>query len=265
MNEALAVAGRSANPGVLPWIEVGGSVNAPSHTGTVTGQTIEGQWTWGEPGAMPIELTSLSATADEGNVILQWTTVAEVNNYGFYVERRGETNPSFSTVSELIPGVGTSLEEHTYTWTEENIPAGKYTYRLKQIDLNGDFHYSGEITVTVTGVLGVNNGTAPAEFSLKQNYPNPFNPSTEIRYSIPPRAGRDLVSRERDGQMPEAGWITLKVFDLLGREVATLVDGEQTAGFKSVTWDAGGVPSGVYLYKLTAGAFSAVKAMVLIK
>ncbi|MBX2992948.1 MAG: T9SS type A sorting domain-containing protein [Bacteroidetes bacterium] len=106
--------------------------------------------------------------------------------------------------------------------------------------------YGSVFTVMITDVQ---EGEAkPAAYALYQNYPNPFNPMTTIRY-----------------QLPAAGHVTLKVFDLLGREVATLVDGIQQAGFKSVAFDGGGLPSGIYFYRLNNGNYSAVKKMVLIQ
>jgi hypothetical protein len=86
----------------------------------------------------------------------------------------------------------------------------------------------------------------PSVYALQQNYPNPFNPVTRIGYDL-----------------PEGGRVTLKVFDLLGREVATLVDGDQEAGRKSVTWNAAGAGSGVYFYRLTAGSYSETRHLML--
>ena len=88
----------------------------------------------------------------------------------------------------------------------------------------------------------------PTEFALQQNYPNPFNPTTVISY-----------------QLPVASYVTLKVYDMLGREVATLMNGAQDAGYKSVEFSAANLPSGIYTYKLTAGTFVEVKKMLMIK
>jgi hypothetical protein len=88
----------------------------------------------------------------------------------------------------------------------------------------------------------------PKEVELFQNYPNPFNPSTVIRY-----------------QLPGSGHVTLKVFNTLGEEIATLADGDQDAGVKTITWDASGMPSGVYIYRLTVGSLSFAKKLLLLK
>ena len=100
-----------------------------------------------------------------------------------------------------------------------------------------------------TGVDAASSGNAES-YSLNQNYPNPFNPATEIRFSIP--AGTN-------------GYASLRVFDVLGREVATLVDGVETPGHRSVQWDATGAASGVYLYRLTAGTFVGTKKCVVLR
>ena len=83
---------------------------------------------------------------------------------------------------------------------------------------------------------------------MEQNYPNPFNPTTVIRYTL-----------------PEASVVTLKVFDVLGREVSTLVHGRQTAGNYNIPFDARALPTGVYFYRLTAGGFSDTKKLMLVK
>lgn len=88
----------------------------------------------------------------------------------------------------------------------------------------------------------------PQEYNLSQNYPNPFNPSTTINY-----------------QIPVAGYVSLKIYDLLGREIATLVDGEKSPGYYKATFDGSNLASGVYLYRLQSGAFIAMKKFVLIK
>ncbi len=120
--------------------------------------------------------------------------------------------------------------------------SGKEVYQSEIIDYN---------SFTVTGLEEENN--LPTEFALEQNYPNPFNPSTTIKYSIPAIKNRSAVA------------VRLKVYDVLGREVATLVNGKQAPGNYSATFNASGVPSGIYFYKLTAGNFSQVRKMIFVK
>ena len=200
-------------------------------------------------GALAVQLASFSATTLTTGVQLEWTTLSETNSQGFYVERRPKNAGSYKTVSDLIPGAGTSLEEHHYQWTDTKVTDGAYNYRLKLVDLNGTYTYSNAIVVAVSGVLGVDDTKLlPTEFALGQNYPNPFNPTTDISY-----------------QLPVASHVKLTVYNMLGQEAATLVNGMQEAGYKSVEFDASKMPSGLYLYKLTAGTYTSVHKMVLIK
>ncbi|MDX1373153.1 MAG: T9SS type A sorting domain-containing protein, partial [Nitrososphaeraceae archaeon] len=112
-------------------------------------------------------------------------------------------------------------------------------YRLKQIDFDGSFEYSPEVEVEIT---------APIEYALEQNYPNPFNPSTMIKYSI-----------------PENGYVKLAIYNMLGEEVALLVNSQQDAGKYEVDFNASGFSSGVYVYKLETSEFTASKKLMLMK
>ena len=136
-----------------------------------------------------------------------------------------------------------TLEHYTnvrnYSYTDNNVNSGNYSYRLKQIDFNGTFAYSEEVNVDVT---------SPVKFGLGQNYPNPFNPSTKINFSI-----------------PQNSEVTLTVFNVLGQEVKTLVQGFMVAGNHTIDFNAAGFNSGIYFYKLQAGSFSEVRKMTLLK
>ncbi len=105
------------------------------------------------------------------------------------------------------------------------------------------YHFTTEITV-----VGVNDDIIANNFSLEQNYPNPFNPSTTINYTLSERSA-----------------ITLKVYDVLGNEVASLVNGTQEAGKHDVKFDASKLSSGLYIYTLNAGNFTSSKKMMLLK
>lgn len=199
---------------------------------------------------IPVELTSFTANAVDGNVVLNWTTATELNNSGFEIQKRNHTSTSLSVTEwesiGFVNGNGTSTETHIYSFADQNPVAGKSYYRLKQIDFDGSFQYSNVIEFDLT---------SPMVFSLEQNYPNPFNPSTKIRYNIPSvisTTGRNLN-------------VVLKIYDVLGDEVATLVNEEKPAGNYEVNFDASKLSSGVYFYQLLAGSFFETKKMILIR
>ena len=185
---------------------------------------------------LPVELAAFTATAEKNSVSLNWQTATETNNYGFDVERK---SASIWTKIGFIEGNGTTNAPRSYSFAD-NSASGKYSYRLKQIDRDGKFEYSKEVEVTAVA--------APAVFALSQNYPNPFNPATVINYSI-----------------ASVSHVSLTVFDLLGREVSTLVNEVKEVGYYSVKFDASRFSSGVYLYRLDAGSCSDVKRLTIMK
>ena len=144
----------------------------------------------------------------------------------------------------FVPGFGTTTEPKSYSFIDENVTTGCYNYRLKQIDFDGTSTYSDEIEVEVD--------FAPMEFVLYQNYPNPFNPSTKISW-----------------QSPVGSWQTLKIYDILGNEVITLVDEYRAAGKYEIEFNlASGIrnpASGVYFYKLIAGEFTQIRKMIILR
>jgi len=192
---------------------------------------------------IPVELTSFTANVNGIDVILNWTTATETNNQGFEIERQVD-NRQYSAASwekiGYVAGFGTTTETKSYSYTDDNISAGKYVYRLKQIDYDGTFEYSNEIEVEI--------GLTPSEFALEQNYPNPFNPNTVIKYSI-----------------LEEGFVTLEVYNLLGEKVASLVNEMQEAGRYDINFDASNLSSGIYVYSLRSGKFTSVKKMLLLR
>jgi parallel beta-helix repeat protein len=194
---------------------------------------------------IPIELTSFSANVVDGNVVLNWVTATELNNSGFEIQKGSHTSTSLSVTDwetiGFVTGNGTSTENHNYSFIHQNPSEGKSYYRLKQIDFDGSFEYSNIVEV---------NFSLPIEFSLEQNYPNPFNPSTKIQFTIP---------------NPPVGYVSLKVYDVLGNELATLVDEEKPVGNYEIVFDASGLASGIYFYKITAGNFVETKKMLFLK
>jgi len=190
---------------------------------------------------VPVELASFIANASEGLVELSWITATETNNQGFQIER--SNGGEFTSVG-YIAGHGTTTETQNYTFIDRSVQIGIYSYRLKQVDFNGTFAYSNVVEVEVG---------APVEFALDQNYPNPFNPSTMISFRL---AADSKVS--------------LSVFNILGQEVASLLNGNLVAGSHQVNFDASSLNTGVYMYRIEASGingtnFVDVKKMILTK
>lgn len=195
---------------------------------------------------LPVELASFSSAVSGRNVELNWTTTSETNNAGFDIERL-DPNSSISNGWKKISNVagnGTSNVSNNYSFSDRNLATGIYQYRLKQTDFNGNFEYfnlSNEVNIGV-----------PAKFELSQNYPNPFNPSTTINFDIP-----------IDGN------VSLKIFDLSGKEVATLINTAMNAGYYTVGYNASALSSGTYFYRISAEGngqnFVSTKKMTLVK
>lgn len=189
--------------------------------------------------ALPVELSSFNANAKNGLVQLSWRTISETNSLMFDVERKSE-NSEWTKIGEVI-AAGNSNSPKDYSFADRKLTSGKYQYRLKMIDADGSYQYSNIAEVEIS---------LPAEFSLSQNYPNPFNPSTTISY-----------------QLAANSFVTLKVYDVLGNEIATLVNEQQETGFYSLpfTTSEKQLANGMYIYKIQAGDFTQTKKMLLIK
>jgi hypothetical protein len=193
--------------------------------------------------ALPVELSSFTAEKTDDGVLLKWQTATEKNNKGFEILRIIK-DEQWDNIG-FVPGHGTTAEMQHYSFTDNKVMPGKYQYKLKQIDYNGSFEYSNVIEVEIG---------SPDEFNLSQNYPNPFNPSTKIKFNIP----SVIASGAKQSQN-----VTLKVYDILGKEITTLVNEELTAGEYEVEFSAKGgsasdgnatnLPSGVYFYQLRVG------------
>ena len=171
---------------------------------------------------VPIELINFSVEYSSNKINLYWMTATETNNYGFEI-LKSTYSDNWNKIG-FVSGYGTTTEEHNYSFTDESVQNAKYQYRLKQIDFNGSFKYSKIMKV----VIGLST-----EYSMSQNYPNPFNPTTKISW-----------------QSPVGSWQTLKIFDLLGNEVKTLINEYRPAGEYETKFDGTGLPSGVYFYQL---------------
>ena len=191
---------------------------------------------------LPVELASFTSWVSNNNVNLKWTTALEINNSGFDIERRDARSKTQDVWNKIgfVNGNGTVSLPNNYEFTDRNLATGKYNYRLRQIDFNGNYEYHNLADEVVIGI--------PEKFTISQNFPNPFNPNTKIEYSI-----------------PNTQYTILKVYDIAGKEVAILVNEIMPAGRYEVEFDGSNLSSGVYCYKIESGSFSAVKRMTLIK
>ena len=196
------------------------------------------QVTWNPDGELPVELVSFNASVDKNTINLRWITSTELNNSGFEVERR-TANSSYKKIA-FVQGKGTTTQSNGYTYSDVVNQTGIYIYRLKQVDLDGTFEYSNEIMVNVIAL--------PDQYALAQNYPNPFNPTTSIEYVI-----------------PQAGFVNLSVFNLLGESVAELVNEIMESGNHTIVFDASRLSSGTYIYTLSVNGNVVTKKMTLIK
>lgn len=202
------------------------------------------------PESLPVQLTNFSAFSNHLATELHWSTATEVNNYGFEVERRsimnGQQEISNWEKVGFVAGAGTSSSPKDYRYVDANLPAGRYAYRIKQIDNDGSFEYYGSAEVEI--------GLAAKEFKLESNFPNPFNPSTTLRFSVPTRST-----------------VKLNIFNILGQQITALIDEDLNAGYHQAVWNAN-VASGMYFYRMEAVAvgdpnrrFVDVKKMILVK
>lgn len=269
IQEVVATISGSLMPGTywIQWGLTGSLASGPWQPPvTIPGQAVTGnamQWTigqwapalngathqngapfilYGTSGVVPVELTSFAANVVNNNVTLEWSTATETNNQGFELHRK--SGDGDFQVFGFVNGNGTTTTPQSYSVVDKNLEPGTYYYRLKQIDFDGQFEFSNVIEVEIA---------QPATYSMEQNYPNPFNPSTSIRFSL-----------------AEQSMTMLKVYNVLGQEVATLLNGELSAGNHEVNFDASNLTSGVYVYQLEAigsngEVFVSTKKMILNK
>ena len=231
----------------ITWTGSGNLVDVSSsnpRTITTSGESPTMNWTISSQDApLPVTLQSFSANVNTNNVNLKWITSEEINNAGFDIERSISSDNQFVKIG-FVKGNGTTKSVSEYTFSDKNLNSGKYQYRLKQIDNNGNFEYHN--------LSGTVNITVPTKFELMQNYPNPFNPVTKIGFSI-----------------PEDGKIKLAVYDITGKEVSVLANENRVAGYYTMQFNGEKLSSGVYFYRLDfsgiTGSSTQVKRMVLVK
>ncbi len=189
-------------------------------------------------GLLPVELSNFSSYVNGRDVTLYWTSEKEINNAGFEVERTSSENQW--TKIGFVYGNGTVSNENYYSFTDRSLSTGTYFYRIKQLDINGNFEYfhlRNEIKIGI-----------PMEYELTQNYPNPFNPVTVINY-----------------QIPKKGNVSLTLYDISGREVRSLLNEIKEAGYYSVSFNGSDLSSGIYFYSLNVNGFKDTKRMMLLK
>ena len=223
---------------------------------TQDGSHLVTGWTWSygqglgdvylvklQDSVVPVELTNFSANVNGDDVILNWSTASEINNQGFEIHRKisdkGNQQSEWNMIG-FVNGSGTTSETRNYNFTDYNLISGSYSYRLKQIDFDGTYEYSDIVEVEVNSI--------PTRFSLEQNYPNPFNPTTNFEF-----------------QIANSGFVNLKIFDVLGNKVETLVNEEKEPGLYKIKYDASRLSSGVYYYTLTANGFTDTQKFILLK
>ena len=186
---------------------------------------------------IPVELTSFSANVNDNVVTLNWSTATEINNSGFEIERKS-VNAEWTNIGFVI-GSGTTTEIRNYSYQDNSVISGSYSYRLKQVDYDGTFEYSNEVYVDVTPSM---------DYALQQNYPNPFNPSTKIRFTI-----------------PQASVVNLTVFNAIGEQVKALVNNYYEAGSHEVIFNASNLTSGIYFVRMESGSFVSTRKITLLK
>ena len=191
---------------------------------------------------LPVELTQFSAKLLNDYVRLEWSTVSERNNYGFEIQK-SDRKKGFHKIG-FLKGAGTTIETQSYEFKDSKIEIGTYSYRLKQIDLDGTTLFSSPVEIQVK---------PPQQFQLYPNYPNPFNSNTIIRFDIP---ARDHIS--------------ISIYNAVGQKIKTLLDEEKAAGCYEIRWDGRdelgkSISSGVYFLTLKTTTFACANKLILLR
>ena len=193
---------------------------------------------WG--GVLPVEMSLFNAYVNGSDVSLYWRSEKEINNAGFEIQR-AVSEGQWSKIG-YVKGNGNSSEGNDYSYIDRNLSTGTYYYRIKQSDINGNFEYFNLRNAVSIGI--------PQKYELSQNYPNPFNPTTNLGFGI-----------------SELGFVSLKIYNASGKEVATIVNEVLAPGmynyqFSTVNYQ---LSSGIYFYTLESGNFVETKRMILLK
>jgi len=223
------------------WVHHEGSVvNTSTKIATVAGLTSFSYFALSDLSyPMPVVLNFFRNSISNNSVILEWETSSEINNAGFTIERKNRKYSVWVNAG-FVQGKGSSDKPVQYSFTDKKLTAGFYEYRLKQTDYNGNYEY-----FSLSEAVNIKN---PDVFSMSQNYPNPSNPLSKIDYLI-----------------PENGIVIIKVYDMLGKEVAVLVNEYKDAGYYTAEFNGSELSSGIYYYRLSSGSYNETKKMVLVK
>lgn len=211
-------------------------------------------WITAQDDQLPVTFSSFTATPDSTakGIKLEWSTLTEINNYGFYVQRKKDAEIDFQTINkDLIPGApANTTDPQDYTYVDTTIiEPGVYEYRILQVDNDSAEHFSSTVSISFSPTAVFENSGLPLEYKLYQNYPNPFNPVTNIQY-----------------QVPEYSFVSLRVFDIFGREIQTLVSGYIQPGHYQVEFDGSKLANGIYYYQLkTLNSNRLTGKMILLK
>jgi photosystem II stability/assembly factor-like uncharacterized protein len=182
---------------------------------------------------LPVELSTFYIEIEGETVTLKWSTSSEINNLGFEIF----CNDKLIGFKE---GKGSSTQITNYIFVDKQFMNGEKKYDLYQVD------YNGKREKIASRTLNLEHNTY--KFNLSDNYPNPFNPTTTIKFTIPMHS-----------------FVTLKIFDLLGREISTLVNEDISPGIYEAAFDGSTFASGIYIYQIKAGEFSSSKKLILMK
>jgi hypothetical protein len=195
--------------------------------------------------SVPVALSSFTATGHENSIEVSWTSQTEIDALAYHLYRSDTEYGKFEEIAR-IDAAGNSETPSSYSYMDEDVTVGQtYYYQLADEDYEGNLRYHGVVFASAS--------TVPGSYALLPNYPNPFNPTTAIGY-----------------QTPEAGHVTLTIYNVVGQEVRTLVDAHQDAGSYTIMWDSKDnngqhLNSGVYFCTMKAGDFSDTRKMVLMK
>lgn len=205
----------------------------------------------GDDYSLPVELTSFIGYPATNNITLEWTTASEINNQGFIILRKNEISENYTEISsyqynDYLKGAGNSNMEHNYKYQDFNVIKDMvYWYKLVDIDFNGLKNENPPIQASLSSTA---SGKYPNTLQLFQSYPNPFNNITKISFYL-----------------PEEQHVLLRIFDIQGKEIETLLNIKMEAGLHTIPWDASRLNSGVYFYQIQVRSQNDVRKCIFIK